>query len=61
MRALQMDWEKIYSKAEFGGSYKILEKQNFVTGGLKIFKNILTHKPRFPGRKILFAPLLSEK
>jgi hypothetical protein len=39
------------------GGYEILERQDFVTGALKILQKILTHKPRFPERKILFAPL----
>jgi hypothetical protein len=35
----------------------ILEKQDFVTGELKISQKILTHELSFLERKILFAPL----
>jgi hypothetical protein len=40
-----------------GGCDLILEKQDFVTGELKIMQKILTKELRFPERKILFAPL----
>jgi hypothetical protein len=42
------------------GGDTILKVQDFVTGALKIWQKIETHVPRFPERKILFAPLQNE-